>query len=114
MSNIPGVIKILDYHETKESFYIVIEEFNGQDLFDFISEYGPVAETVARVIFQKVVTTLLQCQYRGVFHGDIKDENNMINPNSLDVNLIDFGSGQRFNNSKLYTKFRGYQSVCPS
>ena len=113
VSNISGVIKILDYHETKESFYIVMEKFNGQDLFDFISESGPVAETVARVIFQKVVTTLLQCQYRGIFHGDVKDENIMINPNSLDVNVIDFGSGKRFNPSKLYTKFEGTRVCAP-
>ena len=26
LSNISGVIKILDYHETKESFYIVMEK----------------------------------------------------------------------------------------
>ena len=90
-----------------------MEKFNGQDLFDFISESGPVAETVARVIFQKVVTTLLQCQYRGIFHGDVKDENIMINPNSLDVNLIDFGSGKRFNPSKLYTKLEGTRVYAP-
>ena len=113
VSNIPGVVRILDYHETKGSFYIVMEKFNGQDLFDFISESGPVAETAARVIFGKVVTTVLECQSRGVLHGDIKDENIMINPNSLDVNLIDFGSGQRFNHSKIYTKFEGTRVYAP-
>ena len=37
----------------------------------------------------------------------------MINPNSIDVNLIDICSGQIFNHSKLYTKFEGTRVYAP-
>ena len=45
---VPGVVKILDHIETKKSFYIVMECFSSVDLYDFISERGTLAESLAR------------------------------------------------------------------
>ena len=46
--DVPGVVRILDHIETKKSFYIIMECFSCVDLFDFISEKGTLAESLAR------------------------------------------------------------------
>ena len=38
VEDVPRVVHLLDYFETRDSFLIVMERFNGQDLFDFISK----------------------------------------------------------------------------
>merc|ERR1719334_2279822 len=65
VADVPGVIKILDWFEGAESFFIVMEKFAGQDLFDYISEQGPLQEAQARTIFTQVLDTVLFCHNRG-------------------------------------------------
>merc|ERR1711879_889017 len=59
VADVPGVIKILDWFESAESFFIVMEKFAGQDLFDYISERGPLKEAAARDLFAQVLETAL-------------------------------------------------------
>jgi len=110
--DVPGVIRLLDYFETEDSFYIVMERFNGQDLFDFISEIGTLSEEVARDLFKQVVDTVYRCQERGVLHSDIKDENILIDLDTGMVKLIDFGSGARLH-CGIYTQYEGTRVYAP-
>jgi proto-oncogene serine/threonine-protein kinase Pim-2 len=112
IKDVPGVIRLLDYFETGDSFYIVMEMFNGCDLFDFISERGPMSEELARDLFGQVVDTLISCKERGVLHGDIKDENILIDLNTHRVKLIDFGGGS-FIHSGEYTVYQGTHVYAP-
>ena len=51
----PGVVRLLDYVETRDSYYIVMEtQTRSIDLFDFISAAGTLPEDVAREIFGQV------------------------------------------------------------
>ena len=52
--DIPGVATIQDWHETRDSFYIVMERCSGQDLFDYISMQGTLTEQVSRTVFRQV------------------------------------------------------------
>lgn len=74
---------------------------------DFLRNYtGVIDEDLARVIMRQAVFAAQTCCQRGVFHRDIKPENLLINPETLQVKLIDFGCGA-FLNSKGYTYFSG-------
>ena len=104
---VEGVVKMLDYFERSDSFIIVMEKpDNCKDMFDYITEKGTVAETVARGFFKQVVETVISCHSRGVIHRDIKDENILVNPTSLELKLIDFGAGT-YLNEEVYTNFDG-------
>merc|ERR1711892_483738 len=111
VNDIPGVIKLLDYFDTTDSFYIVMERFTSKDLFDFISEQGPLSEDVAKDLFSQLVDTVSECHEKGVVHRDIKDENILIDINTFKTKLIDFGSGA--NLEKVFQHFKGTRVYSP-
>ena len=112
VADVPGVVRLLDYFDTGDSFLIVMERFNGQDLFDFISNHGTLSEKVAKDIFGQVVESVFSCMERGVLHGDIKDENIMIDPDTGRVKLIDFGAGAWLHQGD-YTDYEGTKEYAP-
>jgi len=111
--DVPGVIRMLDYFDMGDSYYIVMERFEGCDLFDYISEQGPLAENVARQVLRQLLVTLTGCHKRGVVHRDIKDENILINPNTGQIKLIDFGSGTFHREDQTYRRFKGTRVYSP-
>jgi len=110
--SVPGVIKILDWFEMPESFFIVMERCRGQDLFDYISEHGALSEVRARQLFRRLLDTVLLCHNSGVLHRDIKDENIIIDAASNNIKLIDFGSGTYLHDG-LYNDFEGTRVYAP-
>ena len=112
LQDVPGVIRFIDYFDMQTCFYIVMERFHSKDLFDFISEQGPLPEALAKDIFRQLLNTLVSCHQKGVVHRDIKDENILIDLNTFKIKLIDFGSGC-FLEDRVYREFQGTRVYSP-
>ncbi|TRY71369.1 hypothetical protein DNTS_033202, partial [Danionella cerebrum] len=108
------IIQLLDWDVTHMGCIMVLEHpMHSQPLDEFIISYrGSFPEDLAQVIMRQVVTAAQVCCQRLVFHKDIKLENLLINPKTLKVKLIDFGSGEILM-SGGYETFEGTMEYCP-
>ena len=115
VEDVPGVIRLLDYFATADTFYIVMERVEGCDLFDLICERGPLEEWLARDLFIQVVESVAVCLERGVLHGDLKDENILVSEveGRWRARLLDFGSGRWYSASTVYSQYEGTRVYSP-
>nr|XP_009860787.2 serine/threonine-protein kinase par-1-like [Ciona intestinalis] len=108
-----GVIKLLDWYECLDSFILVLERpKNSVDLFDYIREVGRMTEKEACMIFRQVVSAVHHIHARGVVHRDIKDENIVLNRDTGESKLIDFGCGTLLHENQ-YKDFSGTPEFYP-
>lgn len=104
---------MLEWQERSDSYIMILERPSPcEDLFDFLERHlGTLSENMTRHIMWQVVQAAHMCCQRGVLHRDIKLENLLINKETLEVKLIDFGCGDLLKTS-AYTTFCGM--YCPS
>ena len=86
----PNVLRIHEYFESANNYYIITELCNGKSLNKFILENGSLPEKDAMKIFQQILVSINYIHSMGVSHRDIKPDNFMVTKD-LKIKLIDFG-----------------------
>ncbi|XP_021336408.1 serine/threonine-protein kinase pim-2-like [Danio rerio] len=113
-SRCPNIIQLLDWQVFKNHYVMVMERPSpSMDLEAFLEVSGGVlSEKTAHTIMRQAVYAANVCCYRGVFHRDIKLQNLLVNPDTLEVKLIDFGCGD-FMMESAYSLFSGTEAYIP-
>jgi len=69
---------------------IMVLEYAGGELFDYIVQKGRMSESEARRFFQQMLCAVEYCHRHKVVHRDLKPENLLLDEN-LNVKIADFG-----------------------
>ncbi|CBZ55371.1 hypothetical protein NCLIV_057940 [Neospora caninum Liverpool] len=89
----PYILRLYAAYEQEDYVCLVLEYLRGGELFDYLSEKGPVTEDQARQCMRRLLLALQCLHSKGVVHRDLKTENLILeapdNPTTL--KLIDFG-----------------------
>uniref|UniRef100_A0A672MJG2 Serine/threonine-protein kinase n=1 Tax=Sinocyclocheilus grahami TaxID=75366 RepID=A0A672MJG2_SINGR len=103
--NCPHIIEMLDWQDDPDYYLIVLERpVPSMDMGKFLKCSGGVlSEQIAQYLMWQVIYAANFCCYRGVFHRDIKLENVLVNPTTLEIKLIDFGCGDLVKDSGYST-----------
>ncbi|KAK1145820.1 serine/threonine-protein kinase gin4 [Aspergillus melleus] len=86
----PNVISLYDVWENRGELYLVLEYVEGGELFDYVSNNGPLAEEEAVRIFRQIIAGLGHCHRFHICHRDLKPENILLD-SWRNVKLADFG-----------------------
>ncbi|KAL0198517.1 hypothetical protein M9458_007057, partial [Cirrhinus mrigala] len=94
---VPEIIQLLDWQVERDHYVMVLERpMPCQSLYEFMKcNKGSIKEDVARAIMRQATLAA---------QTDIKLENLLITPDTLEVKLIDFGCGAILTNEG-YTSF---------
>ncbi|KAL1271503.1 hypothetical protein QQF64_030519 [Cirrhinus molitorella] len=111
--SMPQIIKLLDWQDDPDHYVMVLERpMPSMSLLSFMKPRRRLVEGMARHFMRQVIEAAKICCERGVFHRDIKLENLLVNPDTLEVKLIDFGCGTLMKDS-AYMSFSGTEMFCP-
>eukprot|EP00826_Nyctotherus_ovalis_P049525 TRINITY_DN599_c0_g3_i6.p1 TRINITY_DN599_c0_g3~~TRINITY_DN599_c0_g3_i6.p1 ORF type:complete len:550 (-),score=147.22 TRINITY_DN599_c0_g3_i6:103-1752(-) len=111
----PNIIKIYEFYQDDDSFYLITEYCSGGELYDRIIAMKSFSERKAAELMKQILSAVTYCHARKIVHRDIKPENLLFESPAADANLkvIDFGTSMIFKNTQLKQKLGTPYYIAP-
>ena len=106
----PNIVKIFEFYNTPEGFYLITEFCSGGELFQEIVDNSPFSEHVAANIMYQIFSAINYCHQMNIIHRDLKPENILIEKkelNNYSIKIIDFGTAKIYEKNKSEKKVIG-------
>ncbi len=91
----PNIIKLYDFFDEENDYYIITELATGGQLYDAILKFQNYNELNAVIIIKQILSALYYLHSYGIIHRDITPENIEMETNKLgdfNIKIIDFGT----------------------
>lgn len=97
----PNVVKIFEFYNSENAFYLITEYCEGGELFKIISDKKKLTEIQCAYVMYQVLSAIKYCHKMKIMHRDLKPENILIYKHNkekdfFDVKICDFGTSQIF------------------
>jgi len=94
-------MKIIEFYQDAEYFYIVTEYFNGGELFEKIISMKNFSERRAAQTIKQIMSAVNYCHQLKIVHRDLKPENILYESKKEDalLKVVDFGTSRYFDPS---------------
>eukprot|EP00794_Sanderia_malayensis_P017278 gene17279-19005_t len=95
------LVQLYGAFETSKNIVLILELVTGGELFEKLTALEYISEHVVVYYMKQVLQGLKYMHEKQILHLDLKPENIMlVNPNSNQVKLIDFGLARKYNPSE--------------
>ena len=99
----PNIVRLLDYHEKRDSLYLIMEYAKGKALNEYIQKVsGPIPEQKLIPLFLQLLSAVDYAHKNDLIHRDIKPSNIIIHKNT--IKILDFGVATLFSEDVGLTK----------
>ncbi|PRP84551.1 hypothetical protein PROFUN_05886 [Planoprotostelium fungivorum] len=88
--NHPSILRLYDVYETEKHLFLVLEQIEGGELFDYLIKRGRLDAAEALIIFQQIIIGIDYCHSFLICHRDLKPENLLMDENKR-IKIADFG-----------------------
>lgn len=102
LSDLSSVVNVLDFFETNNTAYLVMEYLDGCSLKDHVEKYGKMPAQQFFVQLKPLMADMEKMHIRGVVHRDIAPDNIIFLPDGR-LKLIDFGAARSYVGDKSMT-----------
>jgi calcium-dependent protein kinase len=112
----PNIMKVMEFYQDDNHFYIVSEFYNGGELFEKINKNGSFSEKEAAHTIRQILSAVFYCHQHKIVHRDLKPENILFESKKEDslLKIIDFGTSKFFDpNKKMNQKFGTAYYIAP-
>ena len=97
----PNVVKIFEFYNSEDAYYLITEYCEGGELFKLISDKKILTEIQCAYLMYQVFSAIKYCHKMKIMHRDLKPENILIYKHDkekdfFDVKICDFGTSQVF------------------
>lgn len=84
----PNIVKIYEIFREPSKLYLVMELVEGEELLDYVRERFTLDEKECAIITQQLVKTVKYLNSLNICHRDLKPDNIMINPDTLQIKVV--------------------------
>lgn len=104
----PCLIRTVDFYQTDDSYFIVLELMEGGELFHRVKSQKQLSESVAKLYFYQMLRAVQYLHGNGIIHRDLKPENILLSSQE-DTCLIKVTD---FNQSRILEEAMLMRTLC--
>jgi serine/threonine protein kinase len=102
----PNILRLYDVHENSEKIFLVLELYEGGDLYGHLTKNGAMRPSEAVVLFRQIIQGVEFCHKNLIVHRDLKPENLLLSSDKKNLVLSDFGLSTGMAGSRNFLKTR--------